>query len=140
MSTFVGLLLLFVPFDVAQVNDLFQQGRFDDAYELLLKMDISEADTDVLRLRGYAAWVLGDLESARDDFDRVLTLTPEDLYARRMTAFAAMEAGDLRGARREFEEVVRTTPQDQSAQEDLAFVNERIERINTTAVRPAAKG
>jgi tetratricopeptide (TPR) repeat protein len=78
-----------------------------------------------LQLAGWANYRLGRIPAAREQFNRALSIDPEDLESQTGLAYCALRDGDLPGSEQRFTEVLSKRPADPAAIEGLAYVKYR---------------
>ena len=89
--------------DLDKVVELFREliinNQFNDVIrETTLYLKSIPNDPDVLELRSYAHYSLGEYQKALDDLDRIVQLAPENLTVRSQRAFIFYELRDFKTA------------------------------------------
>jgi choline-sulfatase len=96
---------------------LIQSGKIEEA--LSLADTDSFSDPKALTAVGVAQGKAGRLEQARNTFQKVLSLDPDNALAHFNLGTALMDSGDLQAARDHFEHAVRSDPKYASAWSSL---------------------
>jgi Tfp pilus assembly protein PilF len=82
----------------------------------------SAAQSDAVVAEGVAAIDRGDLASARDLFEKALTLNPKSVEAHKYLGLLADRAGDLEGAEKHFAQAARLAPSSASARNNYGVI------------------
>ena len=90
-------------------------------------------EVEDLAAQGQAALADGDLDTAAENFQRILRAAPNDSYAAHMLGRTQAARGELESARRYLERAVSLSPLDPTMQMDLADVLERLHQYDAAA-------
>lgn len=78
-----------------------------------------------MQLAGWANYRLDRIDTAREQFDRLLELSPDDTEAMSGMAYCALRSGDLADAEARFNQILARLPEDVAALEGLGHVKYR---------------
>jgi len=105
----------------AQLAQLyFDQGDYEQAIELLNKIDEEEMDAPLLGMLAYAYTQTSRFDRAVSVYEKALARDPDNQEVRRAYAEALMGGGRLAAARTELEKILKADPDDGSAHLRLA--------------------
>ncbi len=105
----------------AQLAQLyFDQGDYEQAVELLNKIDEEDMDAPLLGMLAYAYTQTSQFDKAVSVYERALTRDPDNQEVRRAYAEALMGGGRLAAARTELEKILKADPDDGAAHLRLA--------------------
>jgi tetratricopeptide (TPR) repeat protein len=105
----------------AQLAQLyFDEGDYEQAVELLNKIDEEEMDAPLLGMLAYAYTQMSQFDKAVSVYEKALTRDPDNQEVRRAYAEALMGGGRLAAARTELEKILKADPDDGPAHLRLA--------------------
>ncbi|MEM6665372.1 MAG: tetratricopeptide repeat protein [Pseudomonadota bacterium] len=86
--------------DLDVLKEMIESGQAADARtDLLIALETTPGDADVLNLLGYAGRKLGDYDPSRDDYVRALTINPRHKGALEYFGELELQTGNLDATR-----------------------------------------